>query len=746
MPSGHARTCTSRSAASPATASSRSARSTTCESARASRPRSASAIRSTSRCGRAARRTRWGWDEPVGQGPPGLAHRVLGHVDRVPGARLRRALRRHGSHLPAPRERDRAERGGAPGRGRRSRRSGCTTASSTSTRRRWRSRSATSSPFATSTRATTPRRSATSCSAVHYRGPIALRHREARRRPGGLPGRGRGRATGRLPLRRRSSGWRSSPGAADATTARAAVLPKELAAIVKLAARGARRASTAALDDDLNTPVGARRGGRARQGGQRARAICVQKRRKDARARRGRAELGARRCSRALRVVGSSRSACSRRRPRLPGADAGAAARASSGSRRRASRPHSPSGAGAREAKDFARADAIRKELDAAGVEIADSPDGTDLAGRSRDLAQPGRCSMRAREWPGPSREIDLGALGTAPRDAGLRPVIDMARDLYAVLGVARDADEDAIKKAFRKLAMKYHPDKSPGKANEAKFKEINQANEVPERQEEARPLRRVRRGEPVAEASTPSARGMMRAVRAAAAAGRRRDGGAGGGVDVKTSSAAAGAAISATSSATSSAARRAGGRAAAREARQDLEATVTIDFVSAVKGTTLELTTQGRGRAGRRCASRRRRRRQPRAHRRARARQGLGGGPPGDLLLTIHVTPHPFFKREGDDLHLDLPITIGEAYRGRRRCAIPTPDGEVTLKVPAAHAERAGDAPARQGRRAQGQGAGRSLRAASSCTCPPRTIPRWPRRLTCSPTRCRDPRVGMKF
>src|SRR5262249_59526179 len=50
---------------------------------------------------------------------------------------------------------------------------------------------------------------------------------------------------------------------------------------------------------------------------------------------------------------------------------------------------------------------------------------------------------------------------------------------LYAVLGVARDADEDAIKKAFRKLAMKYHPDKSPGKANEQRFKEVNEAQEV---------------------------------------------------------------------------------------------------------------------------------------------------------------------------------------------------------------------------------------------------------------------------
>src|SRR3978361_565519 len=54
-----------------------------------------------------------------------------------------------------------------------------------------------------------------------------------------------------------------------------------------------------------------------------------------------------------------------------------------------------------------------------------------------------------------------------------------MAKDLYSVLGVARDADEEAIKKAFRKLAMKYHPDKAPGKANEQRFKEVNQANEV---------------------------------------------------------------------------------------------------------------------------------------------------------------------------------------------------------------------------------------------------------------------------
>jgi curved DNA-binding protein len=57
-------------------------------------------------------------------------------------------------------------------------------------------------------------------------------------------------------------------------------------------------------------------------------------------------------------------------------------------------------------------------------------------------------------------------------------------------------------------------------------------------------------------------------------------------------------------------------------------------------------------------------------------------GGPPGDLVLTIHVTPHPHFRREGDDLHLDLPLTLKEAYFGAK-VRVPTVDGSVSLKVP---------------------------------------------------------------
>jgi curved DNA-binding protein len=60
-----------------------------------------------------------------------------------------------------------------------------------------------------------------------------------------------------------------------------------------------------------------------------------------------------------------------------------------------------------------------------------------------------------------------------------------------------------------------------------------------------------------------------------------------------------------------------------------------------------------------------------------------IPGAEPGDLLLTVKVRPHQHFRREGEDLHLDLPVTLVEAYEGAK-VRVPTPDGEVSLKVPA--------------------------------------------------------------
>jgi molecular chaperone DnaJ len=60
----------------------------------------------------------------------------------------------------------------------------------------------------------------------------------------------------------------------------------------------------------------------------------------------------------------------------------------------------------------------------------------------------------------------------------------------------------------------------------------------------------------------------------------------------------------------------------------------------------------------------------------------GLRGGPPGDLYVTTLVEPHPVFRREGDDVHVLLPIAVHEAALGSR-LDVPTPDGSARLRVP---------------------------------------------------------------
>ncbi len=61
----------------------------------------------------------------------------------------------------------------------------------------------------------------------------------------------------------------------------------------------------------------------------------------------------------------------------------------------------------------------------------------------------------------------------------------------------------------------------------------------------------------------------------------------------------------------------------------------------------------------------------------------GIGGGEPGDALIEIKIAPHPLFRRDGDDIRLDLPVTLDEAVLGGR-IAVPTPTGAVTMSVPA--------------------------------------------------------------
>jgi curved DNA-binding protein len=258
------------------------------------------------------------------------------------------------------------------------------------------------------------------------------------------------------------------------------------------------------------------------------------------------------------------------------------------------------------------------------------------------------------------------------------------ADDLYAVLGVAKNADADVLKKAYRKLASQLHPDKNPGnKAAETRFKKVNHAYDV---------LGDADKRKLYDEFGEDGLREGFDAERARAyrgwanrqpPGGVNRDtyvggqpfdpddlfGGGGGG-----NSAGFGDLF---------------GDLMGRARRQrgpvkgpDLESEITIDFASAVRGATLELRPQGTGGspvtvripAG--------------ADEGSRVRiPGQGGPSPsggarGDLVLTVHVTPHAFFRREGDDLHLDLPITLGEAYHGAK-VRVPTAEAEVNLKVP---------------------------------------------------------------
>lgn len=259
------------------------------------------------------------------------------------------------------------------------------------------------------------------------------------------------------------------------------------------------------------------------------------------------------------------------------------------------------------------------------------------------------------------------------------------------MLGVARDAGEDAIKKAFRKLAMKYHPDKNPGKANEQKFKEINQAHEVLSNKEK-RALYDEFGEESLSQNFDPERARLIRQY-GARRGGRGAGGGAGGQGDFDVQEifggqgGMGGGDFGDILGDIFSRVRGGGGvpgggpGASARRRGPDVESAVTIDFASAVQGTTLALTRQDN-------AETISVRIPPGADEGSRVRipgqggHGVGNAPTGDLILVIHVKPHPLFKREGDDLHLEVPITLGEAYKGAK-VRVPTPTGEVTMKVP---------------------------------------------------------------
>ena len=246
------------------------------------------------------------------------------------------------------------------------------------------------------------------------------------------------------------------------------------------------------------------------------------------------------------------------------------------------------------------------------------------------------------------------------------------ARDPYEVLGVKKEASEDELRTAYRRLAKQHHPDLNPGnKAAEARFKDIAAAYDLlsdkdkrarfdrgeidasgAERPEHAYSrYRGFAEGAPGERYEYHSAEGMA-PEDIDDLFGFFRQGGHGG---------------------------RGGGTMRMRGA--DLPFALTVDFLTAVNGArqrlslapdrSLEVTIPAGVRDGQILRLQ------------GQGAPGLNGGPPGDALIEIHVAPHAFFRREGDDIHLDLPVTLGEAVLGGK-VTVPTASGTVSMTIPA--------------------------------------------------------------
>jgi molecular chaperone DnaJ len=229
-------------------------------------------------------------------------------------------------------------------------------------------------------------------------------------------------------------------------------------------------------------------------------------------------------------------------------------------------------------------------------------------------------------------------------------------KDYYKVLGVSKDATKDQIKKAYRKLAQKYHPDANKGDSSaEARFKEISEAHSI---------------------LSNDTKRREYDQMRSLIEAGGHRwygyspgDGGGNVRVDIGDLGDLGGAGLFDDLLGF-------GFRGAARG--EDMETQVELSFEEAMTGTTVSLSQGGRvrippgiGDGGRV--------RVP-----GKGGEGRRGAPPGNLYVRVRVKPHPIFERgpEGQ-LMVRVPVSITEAALGTK-VEVPTLDGSVTVKIPA--------------------------------------------------------------
>jgi molecular chaperone DnaJ len=225
-----------------------------------------------------------------------------------------------------------------------------------------------------------------------------------------------------------------------------------------------------------------------------------------------------------------------------------------------------------------------------------------------------------------------------------------LEKDFYKILGVAKDVPEAELKKVYRKLARKYHPDSNPGDAAaEAKFKEISEAYSVLSDRDQRREYDQFRAMGGGARFTAPGGSGQssqgFEDVFANLFGGRAGFGGFGGPVP-----------------------------------GQDLSATTSIAFIDSVNGTTIKLEYSGMAAINAKI---------PagvldgqKIKLRGKGQASPNGGPNGDLIITVTVKPHAVFSRDGNNLRLSVPITFAEAVLGAT-ITVPTLGGDpVKLKV----------------------------------------------------------------